>query len=36
MGTGATYTASQAGVYDVEFIKLTPDVGANCNLTTQQ
>ena len=31
MGTGASYTASQAGVYDVEFIKLTPDVGANCN-----
>lgn len=31
MGTGPSYTASQAGVYDVEFIKLTPDVGANCN-----
>ena len=31
MGTGASYTASQAGVYDVEFIKLTPDVGSNCN-----
>lgn len=31
MGTGPTYTASQAGDYTVEFIKLTPDVGANCN-----
>jgi len=31
MGTGPSYTASQAGIYDVEFIKLTPDVGANCN-----
>lgn len=31
MGTGPSYTASQAGVYDVEFIKLTPDVGSNCN-----
>ncbi len=34
MGTGPTYTASQAGVYTVEFIKLTPDVGANCNYNT--
>lgn len=31
MGTGPSYTASQAGIYNVEFIKLTPDVGANCN-----
>lgn len=31
MGTGPSYTASQAGTYDVEFIKLTPDVGADCN-----
>jgi gliding motility-associated-like protein len=31
MGTGPSYTASQAGVYTVEFIKLTPDVGADCN-----
>mgnify|MGYP006145029419 FL=1 len=31
MGTGPSYTASQAGVYTVEFIKLTPDVGAGCN-----
>ena len=34
MGTGPIYTASQAGVYTVEFIKLTPDVGANCNYNT--
>lgn len=31
MGTGPSYTASQAGVYTIEFIKLTPDVGADCN-----
>jgi gliding motility-associated-like protein len=31
MGTGPTYLATQAGTYDVEFIKLTPNVGANCN-----
>ncbi|WP_177169140.1 T9SS type B sorting domain-containing protein [Flavobacterium terrigena] len=31
MGTGVSYTASQAGVYDVEFVKLTPDVGTDCN-----
>ena len=31
MGTGVSYTATQAGVYDVEFIKLTPEVGTNCN-----
>lgn len=34
MGTGPSYTASQAGTYTVEFIKLTPDVGANCNYNT--
>lgn len=34
MGTGPSYTASQAGEYTVEFIKLTPDVGANCNYNT--
>jgi gliding motility-associated-like protein len=34
MGTGPNYTASQAGIYDVEFIKLTPDVGSNCNYNT--
>lgn len=34
MGTGPSYEASQAGVYTVEFIKLTPDVGANCNYNT--
>lgn len=31
MGTGVSYTATQAGIYDVEFIKLTPEVGADCN-----
>lgn len=34
MGTGVNYTALEAGVYDVEFIKLTPDVGAACNYNT--
>jgi gliding motility-associated-like protein len=34
MGSGPNYTASQAGVYTVEFIKLTPDVGTNCNYNT--
>ena len=34
MGTGPSYTASQAGTYTVEFIKLTPDVGTNCNYNT--
>ena len=31
MGTGVNYTALEAGIYTVEFIKLTPDIGANCN-----
>ena len=31
MGTGVNYTALEAGVYDVEFIKLTPDVGTACS-----
>ena len=31
MGTGPSYTAAEAGIYDVEFIKLTPDVGTACN-----
>ncbi len=31
MGTGVNYTALEAGVYNVEFIKLTPDVGTDCN-----
>jgi gliding motility-associated-like protein len=31
MGTGPNYTALQAGVYDVTFIKLIPDLGAVCN-----
>lgn len=31
MGSGVNYTALEAGVYNVEFIKLTPDVGAACS-----
>jgi gliding motility-associated-like protein len=31
MGTGPSYTATQEGTYDVEFIKLIPSVGADCN-----
>lgn len=31
MGTGVNYTALEAGTYDVEFIKLTPDIGSACN-----
>ncbi|WP_313806641.1 choice-of-anchor L domain-containing protein [Flavobacterium sp.] len=31
MGTGLSYTASQAGTYTVDFIKLTPESGADCN-----
>lgn len=31
VGTGPNYIAMQAGVYTVAFIKLTADVGANCN-----
>lgn len=31
MGTGVSYTALEAGIYDVEFIKLTPDIGTDCN-----
>jgi len=31
MGSGPNYTATQAGIYDVEFVKLTPDIGPNCN-----
>lgn len=34
MGTGVNFTALEAGIYDVEFIKLTPDVGAACNYNT--
>ena len=29
--TGSFYNATQTGTYTVETIKLTPDVGANCN-----
>ena len=31
MGTGSSYEATTAGTYTVEFTKLTPDSGANCN-----
>ncbi|MGX7667683.1 choice-of-anchor L domain-containing protein [Flavobacterium pedocola] len=31
MGTGVNYTASVAGTYTIEFIKLTPEVGPDCN-----
>ena len=34
MGTGVSYTAEEAGVYTVEFIKLTPEVGTDCNYRT--
>ena len=29
--TGSSFTANQAGTYDVKFIKLTPENGADCN-----
>lgn len=31
MGTGVSYTAEEAGVYTVDFIKLSPEVGTDCN-----
>lgn len=31
MGTGVSYTASQPGTYTVDFIKLTPETGSDCN-----
>jgi gliding motility-associated-like protein len=31
VGTGPSYEASVAGVYDIRFTKLIPDVGNNCN-----
>jgi gliding motility-associated-like protein len=31
VNTGPSYTATQAGVYTLHYIKLTPDVGAACN-----
>jgi gliding motility-associated-like protein len=34
MGTGVNYTALQAGTYNVNFIKLTPDIGTACNYTS--
>lgn len=32
--TGPYYTATQIGTYTIETIKLTPDVGSNCNYNT--
>lgn len=34
VSTGPSYSATAAGIYTVEFIKLIPDVGANCNYDT--
>jgi len=31
LGTGTNFTATQAGVYNVTFVKLIPDVGSACN-----
>ena len=31
LGTGPNFTATQAGVYNLTFVKLTPDVGSACN-----
>jgi len=31
VNTGPSYTATQAGIYTLHFIKLTPDIGAACN-----
>jgi gliding motility-associated-like protein len=31
LGTGPNFTATQAGIYNVTFVKLTPDVGSACN-----
>ena len=34
LASGPSYSATEAGIYTVEFIKLIPDVGANCNYNT--
>jgi len=31
MGVGQNYIATQAGIYNVKFIKLTPEIGTDCN-----
>ena len=36
VGTGPNYSATKAGTYTVETIKLTPDVGADCNYNPTQ
>lgn len=33
--TGPSYNASQTGTYTIETIKLTPDVGSNCNYNSK-
>jgi gliding motility-associated-like protein len=32
--TGSSFSATSAGTYTVEFIKLIPDIGSNCNYNT--
>ncbi len=36
VGTGPNHSATRAGTYTVETIKLTPDVGADCNYNPTQ
>jgi len=36
VGTGPNHAATKAGIYSVETIKLTPDVGAACNYNPTQ
>ncbi len=36
VGTGPNYEASEVGTYTVETIKLTPDVGSDCNYAPTQ
>ncbi len=36
VGSGANYTATKAGTYTVETIKLTADIGADCNYKPTQ
>jgi len=36
MGTGSNYEATEIGIYTVETIKLTPDVGNDCNYAPTQ
>ena len=36
VGTGENYAATKAGIYTVETIKLTPDIGTDCNYNPTQ